>query len=1119
MSERTPLDQPAREAALDPVQSFLVQAPAGSGKTELLTDRILALLATVNKPEEIVAITFTRKAASEMHARVMEKLLRGRGPQPSDARPHAVKSWQLARAAFARDQRLGWQLLEHPARLSIRTIDSFCASLVRGMPWLSGMGGVPSIVDDANKHYLEAARRTIDLAESFDCVRVLLQHLDLDLQSAADALASMLSQRDQWLPLLDHASDEEALQNSLAQAVAADLERLSSIMPPGWAGSLAPVARVAATAMQAKAPGNNPFLALIDWDGTPIAPTASRLNMWKALANLLMVKNGSDPALRKAADARIGLAAGVAERNAFMEWLHAFSECELPEWAARLHAIKTVPEPEFSAQQLAVLQAQLQCLKIAAAQLVVCFRESAEVDFIEIAQRADLALGRAEDPSELLLKLDATISHLLIDEFQDTSQTQLSLIRKLTSGWTPGDGRTLFLVGDPMQSIYRFRKAEVSLFLEVRDHGLGGLHPTLLQLTDNFRSQQGIVDWVNQVFSRMLPAKDNSGEGAISYARSIAFNPPGITPAVQFHAVFPQSGQQSQELAVDLVRQALARHPGKKDAVAILVRSRSHLRDTTRFLSEQGIACRAIELVRLHERPYVVDLVQMVRAVSHPGDRAAWVSFLRSPYCGLTLTSLHRLLAAYQSMSVPDVLAGWMSGTLSLPQPLDPLEHQRLQAVVPPMLDVLHDDHVRPYAAVIEQLWKQLDGPSLASTTADLEDAQSVFRLLEKLAPYGGLDLDRFELEIKKLFAAPDPSEHAVDIMTMHKSKGLQFQEVILFGLHHVSRGDRAPLVRVDTSHHRVLFGPVKARAEKEQDPVSLYLGAREKRRADFELDRLLYVATTRACQALHLVAECKVKDADGTVEAPPKSSLLRRLWSHLPQPPVPANIQAVAQSDASVPVYAGAPLKRRAQPLQTTLDLSAQRIARAGTAFVWSPISSDDRQTGILCHAWIAHIADDGLDAWDDLRVKSLLGVIRVQLSQAGIPSSRLDGCVQAVMETIHAMLTNEKGRWILQQSDSRREWALVDASGKVSVLDMALSQGNGWLVIDFKTGRPALGESREGFCQRMRLRYQPQMQRYADQLHAMDGRPVEAALYFPRDDIWLPIEMQQNGCVSQPC
>ncbi|MBH0312402.1 UvrD-helicase domain-containing protein, partial [Alcaligenes faecalis] len=131
-----PSDSPARARALDPESSFLVQAPAGSGKTELLTDRILALLARVQRPEEIVAITFTRKAAAEMHARVLEKLAAANQERPAE--PYRVRSWELARAAMQRNQEQQWDLLAYPARLSIRTIDSLCAHLVRAMPWITG---------------------------------------------------------------------------------------------------------------------------------------------------------------------------------------------------------------------------------------------------------------------------------------------------------------------------------------------------------------------------------------------------------------------------------------------------------------------------------------------------------------------------------------------------------------------------------------------------------------------------------------------------------------------------------------------------------------------------------------------------------------------------------------------------------------------------------------------------------------------------------------------------------------------------------------------------------------------------------------------------------------------
>src|SRR5439155_5619839 len=132
----------------------------------------------------------------------------------------------------------------------------------------------------------------------------------------------------------------------------------------------------------------------------------------------------------------------------------------------------------------------------------VIFAERAEADFTEFAQGAVRALGTPEAPSDLLLALDYRIRHVLVDEFQDTSISQWELLERLTAGWQQGDGRTLFVVGDPMQSIYRFREAEVGLFLRARREGLGtaGLPNVALEpltLETNFRSQAGIVDWVN----------------------------------------------------------------------------------------------------------------------------------------------------------------------------------------------------------------------------------------------------------------------------------------------------------------------------------------------------------------------------------------------------------------------------------------------------------------------------------------------------------------------------------------------------------------------------------------------------------------------------------------------
>jgi ATP-dependent exoDNAse (exonuclease V) beta subunit len=168
-----------RELALDVTRSFIVQAPAGSGKTELLVQRYLKLLETVEKPEEIVAITFTKKAAAEMRKRVIENL-----------------SPELA------------------PRLRIQTIDALCASLTRQMPVLAKFGAQPAVAEDATEMYEEAAART--LADLTPPVARLLAHLDNNVADATSLLAGMLERRDQWLRKTGDAPTREELEATLA---------------------------------------------------------------------------------------------------------------------------------------------------------------------------------------------------------------------------------------------------------------------------------------------------------------------------------------------------------------------------------------------------------------------------------------------------------------------------------------------------------------------------------------------------------------------------------------------------------------------------------------------------------------------------------------------------------------------------------------------------------------------------------------------------------------------------------------------------------------------------------------------------------------------------------------
>ncbi|MCU0951319.1 MAG: UvrD-helicase domain-containing protein [Burkholderiaceae bacterium] len=200
---RAPADADVRAQAVDPSRSFIVQAPAGSGKTELLIRRLLVLLATVDAPEEIVALTFTRKAAGEMRARVIEALERARSDTPPDD-AHARDTWTLARAALARDAACGWQLTSSPGRLRIQTIDGLCTMLVRRLPLLSRLGGMPALHEAPEPLYREAARAALGLLEDGTpeqsaAVATLLLHLDNRSGAVEDLLVSLLGKRDQWL--------------------------------------------------------------------------------------------------------------------------------------------------------------------------------------------------------------------------------------------------------------------------------------------------------------------------------------------------------------------------------------------------------------------------------------------------------------------------------------------------------------------------------------------------------------------------------------------------------------------------------------------------------------------------------------------------------------------------------------------------------------------------------------------------------------------------------------------------------------------------------------------------------------------------------------------------------
>src|SRR3990167_5637998 len=217
-------DNHIRQRALDPTRSFIVQAPAGSGKTELLTQRYLVLLAHAQKaPEEIIAITFTRKAAAEMRARVMNALDFAQTTEP-EKNDYRHTTWQLAKNVLQKETQLNWSLMHNPNRLRILTIDALSAFLCRQTPMLTHFGGSPTVCENATALYeLAVTRLLIYITENKEWqpyLDYLLLHLDNNVNNLEKLFSDLLNHRDQWLHSIiycytHHAALRDTIENNL----------------------------------------------------------------------------------------------------------------------------------------------------------------------------------------------------------------------------------------------------------------------------------------------------------------------------------------------------------------------------------------------------------------------------------------------------------------------------------------------------------------------------------------------------------------------------------------------------------------------------------------------------------------------------------------------------------------------------------------------------------------------------------------------------------------------------------------------------------------------------------------------------------------------------------------
>ncbi|MGH8226891.1 MAG: UvrD-helicase domain-containing protein, partial [Steroidobacteraceae bacterium] len=280
-------DTAARALALDPGRSVLLEAPAGSGKTTVLTQRLLALLATVEEPEAILAITFTRKAAAEMRDRVVRAL---RGEIDADG-AHGRKLRELAEVVNARSRRLGWSLEAHSSRLRIQTIDSLNRWLASQRPLAARGAAELEIAQSPLRLYRMAARQTLLDAQGDTALEadagLLFERLDNDFGRFERLLAEMLARRAHWLPrLLAEESLAERVESSLRAIVGERLRRAQALIPRTLVAQGARLAHEAARRREAALDGRpGPWRI---WLQAPRSGAPLALGHWQGLAQLAL---------------------------------------------------------------------------------------------------------------------------------------------------------------------------------------------------------------------------------------------------------------------------------------------------------------------------------------------------------------------------------------------------------------------------------------------------------------------------------------------------------------------------------------------------------------------------------------------------------------------------------------------------------------------------------------------------------------------------------------------------------------------------------------------------------------------------------------------------------------
>ncbi len=1086
-------------AALNPARSAVVEACAGSGKTWLLASRIVRLLLAGAQPAEILAITFTRKAAAEIEERVVDWLRLLATANDDEARRFLAERGAGDDADTLRRARgLYERVTGALPGLAVNTFHGWFLQLVAVAPLSANLAGT-TLADDGARRFEELwqtfARRlqrdpASAAAQAF--VRLLAT---LGLASTRTLLARGMARRGEWLAHVGgEAEPVVAVVGGLGElfGVAGDGAALAAFFAPGW---------------DAEFHAYLGFLEMSELDSdrrlgaqlaAALAGEPAAAARFAAVAGVFLTGSGTLRSRKpsKTLDKRFG-ADGAAR---FLD-LHTALGTRLLDCLAQQQEEKNLA---FNRDALTVHHAFL-------AHLDAFKAERRQIDFVDAEWRVLEMLNDEASAAFVQARLDARYRHVLLDEFQDTNPLQWQILLAWLAAYSDAVRPSVFLVGDPKQSIYRFRRAEPRLFACAADFLTANFAAARLTQDATRRNAPAIVDVVNALFGaepgfqpfrpqvslaaglpgrvELLPlCADEAGDGradgaaagdAAATGAEAAAIPAGLRDPLREAATDPVDCRREREAALlaerlgdmlgrTLVRDGPDERPLRPGDVLLLVRTRARIKPVEKALAAAGIPFAAASRGGLLGTLEVTDLVALLEFLVTPAADLKLAHALKSPLFACSDDDLLRLAARPEAgwRARLAALVGEGGGGARLARAARLLDGWLAAAAHLPAHDLL--DRIYAEGEVLARYRLAVPEARRGAALANLEAL-----LLLALDLDGGRypSLPRFIDELRALARvagddAPDEGELAADetvaadgrvrIMTIHGAKGLEAPLVWLLDANALPPSDKAWEVLVawpPEAPRPTHFSFVGRRDERGASRQALFEA--EAAAAAREELNLLYVAITRAKQIFIASGIANARKGDAASAYDRLQAALARLGA------AAAYGDELAAAPPAAPVAGSA----AAAALPPAVPAVGERREAPDAA----------ARFGILVHAILERRTEDRAgDGW-----WRALGYADAEVKRAGVVAERL--------------LAAPALRRFFDPVRYRRAWNEMEIAGEdgtVGRIDRLVEDDEAFWVLDYKSSAPDTPRLDD---------YRAQVAAYCRAVAAIFvGKPVRGALIF---------------------